>query len=114
MSLPFQSSSMTRVSRKSRWIAALSYVAIGILWYVLDENAPKTKFVRFHINQAIVFLITVVLLQVFSALFMFIPFIWFICGLIVIVIGIIGVVNAFQARKKRLPLIGDFVEHLEL
>lgn len=59
---------------------------------------PRSEFVRFHINQALV-------INLF-ALLTFIPLVGWIWGIIMFVFWIMGLVSACTGTMKRVPLIG--------
>jgi uncharacterized membrane protein len=91
--------------------AALSYLVItAILWLVL-EPYNKDRFVRFHSFQAIglavaSFVISIVL-SVIPILgwiiLIFFPLVW-------LVVWILCMVKAFQGETFKLPVLGDFAE----
>lgn len=100
--------------RKQRWCAALFYVVLGYVWYAFDKDLRRTTFLRFHFKQGVIFLLTVLVLQVISALLFFLPLIWSILSFLLFVLGLYGIVLAFQGEKKELPCIGRFVKELDL
>lgn len=111
-------------------ISVLSY--FGIPFFVPLLMSPKSPFVRYHANQGLLYLITVVLLGgidcLLSALFnnilpstiTFEPFSSSLVGsslsaicttivmAVVIALFIIGICNVIKGRKKPLPVIGKF------
>lgn len=105
---------MAILTTSQRLCAALCYLGVGFIWCLLDEEMRRRQFLKFHIRQAIVFLLAVIILQVFMALLFFIPYIWTLLLLFLLVIGVAGILNALQGKKKALPLIGEYVEYLEL
>jgi uncharacterized membrane protein len=105
---------MKTVHTNQRWCAALMYVVVGLLWYALDKGFYKNSFLDFHRKQAIIFLLSLLLVQVAATMFAIIPFIWPLLAVLVLYIGISGVLVALQGREKDLPVIGRFVQYLEL
>ena len=94
---------------------AMAVIAYFIFFVPLLTDSKDDPFVKFHVKQSIVILITSVIVWVLG---MFIPFIgWFIIapigGLIVFVLWVIGVMNAIQKKKTPVPIIGQFAEKLD-
>ena len=72
----------------------------------------KNSFVRFHVKQGLVLLITSIIINVVGTV---VPFIgWFIIlplgSIFVIVLWILGIVNAVNGNKNKLPVIGGFAD----
>ena len=93
---------------------AMAIIAYFIFFVPLLTDAKDDPFVKFHVKQSIVILITSVIVWVLG---MFIPIIgWFLIapigGLIVFVLWVIGVMNASQKKKTPVPIIGHFAEKL--
>lgn len=91
----------------------MAIVAWFIFFVPLLTEAKDSKFVRFHVNQSLIYVIASVAVTVlgfilsvvtlgFGAILM--PFVWI--GLIVF--WIIGLMSAINGEMKRLPLIGKF------
>ena len=94
---------------------AMAVIAYFIFFVPLLTDSKDDPFVKFHVKQSIVILITSVIVWVLG---MFIPFIgWFIIapigGLIVFILWVIGVMNAIQKKKTPVPIIGQFAEKLD-
>ena len=102
-------------------MAVLCYLGIFILIPLLTD-ARQDKFVKYHLSQGMVLLITVVLVSMvrwilptgitggLGGLFfgMFVTFVISVIQLGLLVLVIIGVMNAAQGEKKPLPLLGQF------
>ncbi|MDP1728738.1 MAG: hypothetical protein Q8L27_00860 [archaeon] len=90
--------------------AVLSYLVVGIIWYFADENMKKSQFVKFHVKQGLVLLISEVIVSVIWS----IPFLGWVIGpllnLVTIILLIIGVVNAVNGKQNELPIIGNFAK----
>ena len=91
-------------------MAILAYLGILIVIPFLTE-AHKDPFVKFHIKQGLVLLITEVIASVIAAIpilgWIASPIIWLIC----VVLLIMGIVNAASGKEKELPIIGKFSSH---
>ena len=88
------------------------FFPIGLIWYFLDKNMRKNKFVGFHVKQSLVLAIVSILINIVGSI---VPVIgWFIIlpvgGLIVLVLFIMGLIQAIKGEQKELPVIGKFAE----
>lgn len=102
------------MSDKSKAAAVLSYLLVGIIWFFADKELQRDKFVKFHVKQGMVFLGTVVALQIALGMLFFIG--WFLAplvGLVEFVLWILGVVYALQGKEQPLPIIGGFAKLLK-
>ena len=91
---------------------ALSYALwwiTGLVFFLIEKDS---KFVKFHAMRSIVLLGGVTLFNIVVSVI--IPFIgWLIAFLVwlgAVVMWIVLMVMAFQGKKFKLPLIGDFAE----
>lgn len=84
--------------------AVLSYFGILIIIPLLDENAKKSPFAKFHMNQGLILIIAGFIAGFVS----WIPVIGWAISLALFIIWLIGVIGAAQGEMKKLPLIGDF------
>lgn len=110
-----------------RLCAILSYLLVGVIWYFIDKNLMKSKFVKFHVKQGIVFLIADVLYGIVLNIIASIVFsITGVSGatfglmgsfqlltLIPVVFLVIGIINAANGNERELPIIGKFARKLE-
>ena len=92
--------------------AFLSYLLVGIIWYFADEKMKKNNYVKYHVKQGLVLLITSLIINVVGSL---IPFIgWFVIlplgGLCILILWILGIINALNGHEKELPVIGVFAK----
>jgi len=90
----------------------LTYFLAGIIWYFVDEEMKKSKFVKFHVKQALILLIANIIISVAGSI---IPFIgWFIIlplgSLFILILWIIGIISAINGKEKELPIIGKYAE----
>lgn len=107
--------------------SALCYFLIGIIWYLVDQDAKRDPLIEFHAKQGLVFLIAAILYGIafhlvsglLSILLGWIPVVGSIILTIVgilayipLIWAILGVVNAVQEKEKELPLIGHLGKKL--
>ncbi len=95
--------------------AILSYILVGMIWWLADEKMKKNNFAKFHFKQALVLLIVSVIINIVGTI---IPIIgWFIIlplgGLFTLVLWILGIINAIQGKEKELWLIGSFAKKFD-
>jgi uncharacterized membrane protein len=84
--------------------ALLSY--LGILCLIPLLAKKDSKFAQFHAKQG--------LLLVIGWVVSWFPILGWIIGIIVLVLSIIGIVNVLSGEMKKLPLIGDYAEKLNI
>jgi uncharacterized membrane protein len=94
--------------------AFLAYILIGIIWYFADEKMKKNSFVKFHVKQGLVLLITSLIINIVGSM---VPFVgWFIIlplgGLLTLILWIIGIINVLNGKENPLPIIGGFAKKL--
>lgn len=91
--------------------AALAYVWLLAIVWLLIEPYNKDRFVRFHAFQALGLGVAWIVIAMGLS---FIPFLgWFVLvpfQLVMFVVWVICLVKAFQNEKFKLPIIGDFAE----
>ena len=91
-------------------VAILSYIVIGLIWYLFDESVRDKK-TKFHVKQGLVLLLAYIACMIVANILFFISFILVpIVGLATLVLMILGMVNAANDKEKPLPLIGDFAK----
>ena len=92
---------------KNIGMAVICYFGILVLIPLLTD-AKNDPFVKFHIKQGFVLLITDVILSIIVA----IPMIGWIVGtigwIIILVLFIMGIINAAGGKEQELPIIGKF------
>jgi len=96
--------------------AILSYLLIGLIWYLVDANMKKNSFVKYHVKQGLVLLITSIIIWIIGMALFIIPFlgwlIYYILQLLILVLVILGIINAAMDKQKELPVIGTFASKL--
>lgn len=101
----------TPLHYERRWCAALSYLVVGLIWYFLDDSMKKDPFVKYHVKQGLVLLLSVIALQVLSSLIIFLTIVWMLMGLFLLIIGLIGVVYALEHKEKPMPVLGKYAKN---
>lgn len=101
--------------KNEKLVAGLSYILIGIIWYFIDDKIKKSEFAKFHVKQAmnfilIGFLVSAAINVVSQILFDIFDIIEQIVGLIFLILWIIAIINVINHESKRIPLIGVFAE----
>lgn len=96
---------------ESNVAAALAYLPILAIVWLLLEPYSKDKFIRFHSIQSIGLAVTWFGLSIFLTV---VPILGWILLLLlspaVFVVAVICAVKAFQNQKFKLPILGDFAE----
>jgi len=104
-------------------ISVLAYMLIGIIWYLVDEEAKKDEYTKFHVKQGIVLLIASIIysiilgiiMTILGSIFILIPgaglVLFTILGILYyvpLIFCIIGIITAATDKQKELPIIGWF------
>ena len=93
--------------------AILSYLYIGLIWYLLDDKLKKSDFAKYHVKQGLVLLITNLILGAFMG----VPVIGWILApilyVIILVLMILGIINVLANLKRELPVIGQFANYFK-
>jgi uncharacterized membrane protein len=89
---------------KNKLNAVLSYLGIFILVPLLSEEAKKSPFAQFHLNQGLVLLIA----GVVGNVFFWIPLFGWAAAVGLFVIWLMGLIGALQGEMRRVPLLGNF------
>lgn len=90
-------------------MAALSYFGILVIVPLLTD-AKNDPFVKFHIKQGIVLLITYVIF----GFIVWVPIIGWALGVVLFVLFLMGLINALNGQQKPLPIIGQFADKLNI
>lgn len=90
--------------------AALAYLfPIGLIWYLIDANMKKNKFVAFHVYQSLVMWLVLMVAYTVSGMLVIVLIgllLLPIVGLLNLVWFIQGLVNALTGKQNKLFLIG--------
>ncbi len=90
-------------------------VFLGIIGFVLVLLAKKeNKYARYYATQGLVLTIAYVIIAIVKMIPMIGMFIFGIGLIILIILWIIGMVYALSGERKRIPLIGEFAEKLNV
>lgn len=88
---------------KNKTNAILCYLGILIIIPFMNEEAKKSPFVMFHLNQGLVLLIGGVIVGAVA----WIPIIGWIIGIAWFVIWVMALIAAGSGQMKRAPLVGN-------
>lgn len=88
---------------KNKLNAVLAYLGILIIVPLVSDEAKKSPFAKFHLNQGLVLLIA----WVIAGFFVWIPIIGWAVGIFLFVIWLMGLISAAQGEMKRVPLLGN-------
>ena len=90
----------------------LCYLGILIIVPLVDEKAKKSPYVKFHINQGLLLILTsIILIPVYAILTPIIIIGWLVgiaIWITMVVIWITGLMSAVNGQMKRLPIIGNY------
>jgi uncharacterized membrane protein len=81
----------------------LCYLGILIIIPFVNDEAKKSAYVKFHLNQGLVLLLA----WIVSGAVIWIPIVGWLLGIALFVIWIMAIVGAAQGEMKRVPLIGN-------
>lgn len=87
---------------KNKLNAVLAYLGILIIVPLISDDAKKSPFAKFHLNQGLVLLIA----WVISSFVVWIPLLGWAVGIFLFVIWLMGLISAAQGEMKRVPLLG--------
>lgn len=88
---------------KNKINAVLSYLGILIIVPLISEDAKKSPYAKFHLNQGLVMIIG----GMIGGFVFWIPLIGWAAGIAWFVLWIMGIISAAQGEMKRLPVIGN-------
>lgn len=98
-------------------MAALAYV---LFFLPLLTNAKNDAFVKFHVKQSLVLLITSVAWNVVGWFVTYLPFLgWVVGGIVGLLVSIAlfvlwikGLMNALNGKMEELPIIGQYAKNI--
>jgi uncharacterized membrane protein len=98
-------------------MALLCYLGLLIIIPLVTE-AKKDPYVKFHIKQGIILLITSVVLWIASIILAFIPVLGWIIILLawigMFVLIIMGIVNSLTGKEDELPVVGKYADKIKI
>jgi uncharacterized membrane protein len=106
---------MDEVKQSTGKNTGMAVVAYILFFVPLLTDAKNDSFVKFHVKQGLVLLITSVAISVVGS---FIPVIgWSVIrplgGLFTLVLFVMGVLNAVNGVEKELPVVGQFAKEFK-
>jgi uncharacterized membrane protein len=97
-------------SGKNIGMAVVAYI---LFFIPLLTDAKNDPFVKFHVKQGLVLLLTGFAVSIVGSILPIIG--WFIIlplgSLAVLILWIIGILNAVSGKEKELPLVGSLAKH---
>ena len=91
--------------------AALAYLFIPAIIFLVIEPYNKNRFVRFHCFQSLFYTVACIVIGIVLG---FIPLLGLIVGFLLwigeIALWVVLVIKAYQGQKFKLPVIGDIAE----
>ncbi len=98
-------------------MALLCYLGILII-IPLVTDAKKEPYVKFHIKQGIILLITSVAIWIASVILAFVPILGWIIVLLawigMLILVIMGIVNSLTGKENKLPVVGQFADKIKM
>jgi len=98
-----KSSQKSSTGLKENEAGALAYVlgwVTGLIFFLIEKKSEKVKF---HAVQAIIFSVALMVIG-------WIPIVGWLASIAGLVVGIFLIIKAYQGKKYKLPIIGDFAE----
>ncbi len=92
---------------KNKVNAILSYIGILIIVPLLSDEAKKSTFAKFHLNQGLVLLIASVVLSVVWVIPVLGWLVGFFGSIVLFVIWVMALIGAIQGETKPMPLLGN-------
>lgn len=92
---------------KNKMNAVLSYIGILILVPLLSDDAKKSPYAKFHINQGLVLLIASIALSVVWMIPVLGWLVGFVGGIALFVIWVMALIGAVSGEMKRVPILGN-------
>lgn len=90
--------------KENKLFGVLAY--LGILFLIPLLAKKESPYCQFHAKQGLVLFI--------AGFIAIIPFIGWLLSIVVLVFIVLGIINALSGEKKKLPLIGDLADKINL
>jgi uncharacterized membrane protein len=98
--------------------AILSYLLVGLIWYLVDANLKKNSFAKFHARQALALLLSWIVVMIIGMFVFWIPVVGWVLAVVVylffLILWILGIIYAATGKETSLPFIGGFAEKLSI
>lgn len=109
---------MSQTTDEGRACAVLSYLLVGIIWFFFDKRIRRNTFAKFHVKQAIIFIIFLLIIQIVIAVFAiisrtFAEIVALVIYTALAIIWIIQIVHAAAGKEKKMYVIGVFDKELD-
>jgi len=92
---------------KNKVNAILSYIGILIIVPLVSEDAKKSPFAKFHMNQGLVLLIASVAISFVWVIPVLGWLVGFFGGIALFVFWLMALIGALQGKMNKVPLLGD-------
>jgi uncharacterized membrane protein len=109
---------MSKTVDDGKVCAVLSYLIVGIIWFFAEKKMRKNTFAEFHVKQAIIFIISLLLINLIVALFSIISrefsnIASAVLYTVITIVWIISMIYAIDGKEKEMPIIGFFARKLD-
>lgn len=98
-------------NKKNTGMAVVAYL---IFFIPLLTDAKNDPFVKYHVKQGIVLLISAIVVSLAMQVLPGISSVIALLDIAIIVLLIIGIMNASKGEEKPLPLIGQFADKIKI
>lgn len=109
---------MSKTVDEGKACAVLSYLIVGIIWFFVDKEMRKNTFARFHVKQAIVFLMALLVVTISVKLFsiisrQFSEIIGYMLYAVLAIVWVISIVFAAEGKEKEMIFFGNLAKKLD-
>ena len=109
---------MSQTTDEGKACAVLSYLLIGIVWFFVDKKIRKNTFAKFHVKQAIIFVIFLLIVNIAVSVFSMISnnfgsIVGYIVYTVMTILWILAIIFAAAGRENKIPVIGIFANKLD-
>ncbi|MGV8162853.1 MAG: hypothetical protein ACP5N2_05995 [Candidatus Nanoarchaeia archaeon] len=109
---------MSQTTEQGKACAVLSYLLIGIVWFFAEEKMRRNTFAKFHVKQAIIFMILLIIVNLAVALFSiispaFAEILGYIVYALLAIIWLLAIIYVAAGKEKKIPVFGVFAKALD-
>lgn len=109
---------MSKTTDEGKACAVLSYLLVGVIWFFAEEKMKKNTYAKFHVKQALVFLVLLIVVNLAVALFSiispgFAEILGYIVYTLMAIIWLLAIIYAAAGKEKRIPVFGVFARVLD-